>query len=283
MKNSVLTIIAILAWAIGAQAQIMNVSSVDQLNIKNDGRSVIQAVAISPQGDYVLLSSDTHKGLVKWDLASGKSTKLTDKEGTGSDVRISEDGQQITYSETSFKNKRRRQAFKSMDLKTGKSKTLAGPTRGAEGYSSSDNMGRPVLSHRHLKLYITRNGETTLLAPNGTDEHYIWASLSPSANRVLYYVSGYGAYVCDIDGSHVIEMGNLTAPRWWNDETIVGMDEQDDEYAIIASKIVARTISGETQVLTGDDVIATYPMPSSESGKIIFSTPDGQIYLITID
>ena len=276
MKNSVLTIITILAWAIGAQAQIMNVSSVEQLNIKNDGRSVMQAVAISPQGDYVLLSSDTHKGLVKWDLASGKSTKLTDKEGTGSDVRISEDGQQITYSETSIKNKRRRQAFKSMDLKTGKSKTLAGPTRGAEGYSSSDNTGRPVLSHRHLKLYITRNGETTLLAPNGADEHYIWASLSPSANRVLYYVSGYGAYVCDIDGSHVIEMGNLTAPRWWNDDTIVGMDEQDDEYAIIASKIVARTISGETQVLTGDDVIATYPQPSSESGKSSSRPPMGR-------
>lgn len=272
----------ILAWAIGAQAQILNVTSIERLDVKsNDGR-VMQAVAISPQGDYMLLSSDTHKGLIKWDLTNGTATKLTDKEGTGSDVRISQDGKQVIYNETSFKNKRRRQAVKSIDMKTGKSKTLAGPTRGAEGYTLESN-DQPVLSHRHLKLYITRNGETTLLAPNGTDEHYIWASLSPSGNRVLYYVSGYGAYVCDLDGSHVIEMGNLTAPRWWDDETIVGMDEVDDEYAIIASKIVARTLSGETQVLTGDDVIATYPLPCSQSGKMIFSTPDGQIYLMKMD
>ncbi len=282
MKNSVLTIILMLAWAMGAQAQILGVTSIERLNIKSEKGQVMQAVAVSPQGDYVLLSSDTHQGLVKWDLATGKATKLTDKQGTGSDVRISQDGQQVVYSETSFKNKRRRQSVKSIDLKTGKHKTLADPSRGAEGYDSG-TAGQPVLTHRHLKLYMTRNGETTLLAPNGPDEHYIWASLSPSANRVLYYVSGHGAFVCDLDGSHVVEMGNLTAPRWWDDETIVGMDEVDNEYVIVASKVVARTLDGRTQVLTGDDVVATYPLPSAQSGKIIFSTPDGHIHLIKID
>lgn len=282
MKNSVLTIILMLAWAMGAQAQILGVTSIERLNIKSEKGQVMQAVAVSPQGDYVLLSSDTRQGLVKWDLATERATKLTDKEGTGSDVRISQDGQQVIYSETSFKNKRRRQSVKSIDLKTGKHKTLAGPARGAQGYDNGTG-DQPVLTHRHLKLYMTRNGETTLLAPNGPDEHYIWASLSPSASRVLYYVSGHGAFVCDLDGSHVVAMGNLTAPRWWDDETIVGMDEVDNEYVIVASKVVARTLDGRTQVLTGDDVVATYPLPSAQSGKIIFSTPDGHIHLIKID
>jgi len=29
-------------------------------------------------------------------------------------------------------------------------------------------------------------------------------------------------------------------------------------------------------------VIATYPLPSQQAGKIVFSTPDGSIYLITV-
>ena len=126
-------------------------------------------------------------------------------------------------------------------------------------------------------------GVTRMLAPTGSDERYIWASLSPDGSRVLYYVSGKGAFVCDIDGSHVTAMGNLTAPKWWDNKTIVGMDEEDGEYTITASRIVARTLSGEQQVLTGDDVIATYPLPCAQSGKIVFSTPDGQIYLITAE
>ena len=148
---------------------------------------------------------------------------------------------------------------------------------------AAQTMERPVLSRYHLKLYITQGGETRQLAPNGADERYIWASLSPDGNRVLYYVSGQGTFVCDIDGSNVIPMGNLTAPKWWNDNTIVGMDEVDDEYSITASAIVARTLDGQQQTLTGDDVIATYPLPSSQSGKIAFSTPDGQIYLINVE
>ena len=122
-----------------------------------------------------------------------------------------------------------------------------------------------------------------MLAPNGPDEHYIWGSLSPNGQRVLYYVSGYGTFVCDVDGSHVVSMGNILAPRWWDNETIVGMNEVDDEFSIIASSIVMRTIDGVQQTLTGDDVIATYPLPSQQAGKIAFSTPDGKIYLITVE
>jgi hypothetical protein len=78
-------------------------------------------------------------------------------------------------------------------------------------------------------------------------------------------------------------MGNLTAPKWWDDNTIVGMDELDDEYTIVASSIVARTLDGQEQVLTGDDIIATYPIPSSKTGQIAFSTPSGEVYLICVE
>ena len=294
-----------LLTAMAGQAQIMKVSSIEPLNLNQEKDKVAQAVAISPQGDYLLLSSDSKQGLVKFDLATRAATTVTTDEGAGSEVSISNDGQMVVYSEVSYKNKRRHQAVKSIDLTNGKKQTLVKASRHQQGVTiengtaatmtdgkmklhslkkgAAQTMERPVLSRYHLKLYITQGGETRQLAPNGADERYIWASLSPDGNRVLYYVSGQGTFVCDIDGSNVIPMGNLTAPKWWNDNTIVGMDEVDDEYSITASANVARTLDGQQQTLTGDDVIATYPLPSSQSGKIAFSTPDGQIYLINVE
>ena len=290
--------------ALAAQGQLLTVSSIEPLNIAQEENKIVQAVAISPVGVYLLLSTDSKQGLVKWDLATSTPSTVTTDAGAGTDVRISGDGQQIVYGEVTYKNKRRHEAVKSIDLSTGKKQTLVKATRHLEGFAveqgtaitmnngklkthalkkgADKSMARPVLTRHHLKLYITRNGKTTMLAPNGADEHYIWGSLSPDGNRVLYYVSGYGTFVCDVDGTNVIPMGNLTAPRWWDNNTIVGMNEVDDEYSIIASTIVARSLDGTEQMLTGDDVIATYPLPSYESGKIAFSTPDGKIYLINV-
>ena len=291
------------ACALAMNAQLMNVASIEKLNVTSDESNITQAVALSPQGDYVLLSTDTKKGLIKWDLATGQSQVLTTDDGTGSDVRITEDGKMVVYGQVSYDKKRRHEAVKSVDLTTGKSSTLVKPTRNLQGVAldgstvttitqgkmkkhqlkgKSTSSSHPVLTRHHLKIYVTRDGVTTQLAPNGADERYIWASLSPDGSKVLYYVSGYGAFVCDIDGGNVISMGNLTAPKWWDNNTIVGMNETDDEYSIIASSIVARTLDGQEQVLTGDDVVATYPLPSYQAGKIVFSTPDGKVYLINV-
>ena len=302
MKKTIFPLLLIVALA--ANGQLLNVQSIEPLNIQQQEILTTQAVAISPRGDYVLLSTDTKQGLVKWDLATSTASTLTDDEGAGSDVRISDDGQQIVYGEVTYKDKRRHQAVKAIDLSSGKKQTLVKATRHLEGFAVNQqaavtitdgrlkthalkkgadlSLKRPVLTRHHLKLYITRDGVTTMLAPNGADKRYIWGSLSPDGTRVLYYVSELGAFVCDVDGTHVIAMGDLTAPRWWDDSIIVGMDETDDEYSIVSSRIVARSLDGQEQVLTGDDVIATYPLPSLQSGKIAFSTPDGRIYLINV-
>lgn len=295
-----------LCAAIATQAQILKVTSVTPLQVNQDKDKVMQAVAISPLGDYLMLTSDTKQGLIKWDLNTGTATTVTSDQGAGSDVLLSSDGQQVLYGEITYKDRRRQQTVKAVDLLTGKKQTLVKATRQVQGFAfdggnaaivttdgniqkhalkkgAAQAPNRPVLSRHHLKLYVTRDGKTSLLAPNGEDQRYIWGSLSPNGNRVLYHVSGYGTFVCDIDGSHVIPMGNITAPKWWDDNTIVGMDETDDEYSIIASSIVVRTLDGMQQVLTGEDVIATYPLPCAQAGKIAFSTPNGQIYLLTVE
>lgn len=302
MKKTIILLLS-LATTVALQAQLFNVTEVRQLEVPRNEKAINQAVAISPQGDYLLLSSDTKQGLLKWDIETSSATTLTDDDGAGSDVLISEDGQQIVYSQVSYKNNRRHQAVKTINLNNNKKRSLLSATRHLQGYDIDGStvaimgdgklslhslqgrqsaLSRPVLTHYHLKLYVNHHDETYQLAPNGLDEHYIWGSLSPDGSKVLYYVSGHGAFVCDIDGKNVIAMGNLTAPKWWDNNIIVGMKETDDEYKIIHSSIVARTLDGVEQVLTGEDVVATYPLPSSRSGRIAFSTPDGKVFLMTI-
>jgi hypothetical protein len=57
------------------------------------------------------------------------------------------------------------------------------------------------------------------------------------------------------------------------------MDKDDGEF-IYASTIVAATLDGTTQTLTGDETIAMYP--HAADGKIVFSTPAGEAYMINV-
>ena len=280
MKKMIITM-SLLLTLLATRGQIVNVESIERLNVPTDESKTAQAVAISPRGDYLLLSTDNKQGLVKWDIATAHATVLTTEPVTGSDVNISQDGQEITYEEVSYQDRRRHQAVKSINLVTGERKTLVPDKRLALPGDALDAQ-RSVLTHHHLKLYITRNGKTRQLAPIGEDERYIWPSLSPDGTKVLYYVGGWGAGVCDLDGNNVISLGDITAPMWWDDNTIVGMIEVDNEYTVIASSIVMRTLDGTEQTLTGDDVIATYPLPCRQDGKIAFSTPAGEIYVIAV-
>ena len=72
----------------------------------------------------------------------------------------------------------------------------------------------------------------------------------------------------------------MRAPVWYDNNTIVGMMDLDDGEFIYASTIVAATLDGKTQTLTGDDIIAMYP--HATNGKIAFSTPAGEAYIIRV-
>ena len=58
-----------LGFSMSAMGQVLNVTSIDKVTLP-DKASV---AAISPQGDYLLLTSATNQGLVKYDLTNGRS------------------------------------------------------------------------------------------------------------------------------------------------------------------------------------------------------------------
>ena len=296
MMRKVLFALA-LGFSMSAMGQVLNVTSIEKVNLPEQAA----VAAISPQGDYLLLTSATNQGLTKLDLTSGQTTVLSTAASAGHNVKISPDGQTVVYREGSFNNKHLRySSLKSVNLATGESQVLVKPTRDLQGYAvdgttagivtkgkySKKAIGTakaekvPVLSVNKGQLMITVNGKTRQLSPNGTQFSYMWASLSPDGTKVLFYQAAHGTYVCDLDGSNVRKVGKMRAPVWYDDNTVVGMMDLDDGEFIYASTIVAATLDGTMQTLTDDSTIAMYP--HAIAGKIAFSTPAGEAYIINV-
>ena len=286
-----------LCVSFSGMAQLVNVESISKINIAENAANKV--AAISPQGDYILVTTDYNQGLTKFDLGTGAMQVITKAPGAGFDAKISSDGNTIVYREKSTKNHLQLSAVKSKNLATGTEQQLVKPTRHLQGVALDGNTAvainkgkmskkaldagkaqvtMPVLSTQNFKLMITRNGSTSEFMPAGSDLRYIWASLSPDASKVLFYCSGRGAYVCDIDGSNLKALGRIMAPKWMSNELIVGMNPVDNGEYYLSSEIVVSDLNGTRQVLTAGDVIAMYPLPD----KIAFSTPTGEAYIINL-
>lgn len=298
MKKNIILIYLFLAAT--AQAQVLQVQQVVKLSTPIDPMAR-QVAAISPHGDYVLLCSQEQDGLMKFDLATGESKVLTTARGAGFSTKISHDGNDVVYQEvTVAPDHLLRRSVKTIDLRTSMVKTIAPPTRELQGFDMPDGfvaaavvsnevkspgidptaIVRPIVSNRNLKLVLTTGGVTRQFTPNGNQYNYIWASISPSGKRVLYYVSELGCFTCNLDGSDMVKLGELRTPQWLDDNTVVGMRDHDDGITITSSTIVAKTLDGTEQTLTSDDMIALFPQVASRAGKIAFSTMQGEIYII---
>ena len=287
---------------VGGWAQVFNVASLVPVALPPDVGSKV--VAISGQGDFLLLTADDNSGLTKLDLSTGKAQNITRAAGAGYDARVSPDGKRVVYRENSFTSGHLRMvSLRSINLGSGQSRELVAPTRNLQGVGINNQAALPVtrgqvtakgfegkvsdksgvvLSINNRQLMISRNRKTRNLSPNGKDKSYLWPSLSPDGTKILYYVGAEGAFVCDLDGSNVKPLGMMRAPQWWDDATVVGMYDQDDGEFVYASRIVATNLKGDKQSLTPDSLIAMYPKVSAQAGKIAFSTPDGKAYIINV-
>jgi Tol biopolymer transport system component len=261
-----------------ASAQIFQVTSVQEL--KGASYQDARVAGISPNGDYVLMTNGSNQGLKRYDIASGSMRKLTDAEGAGFNVQISRDGNQIVFRERfTGTDKLRYNNIMRADFSTNTKQMVAAKQVNHDMLVAPD--AKIILTNSECKMFITKNGKKIHVAPQGNDVNYIWASLSPDQTKILYYVSELGCYVCNIDGSNskLISIDGR-APQWYDNNTIIAMNDQDDGHYTTASAIMAFTLDGKVQVLTSPDMIAMYPFAAK--GKVVFSTLQGKTYLLTV-
>lgn len=279
MKKIFFSVMLLCSSTIGF-AQLLEVTSTEKVNLPEG--VVADIATLSPKGDYMLLSDQKKQGLQKFDFRTGEIKSVTKALGSGYNAKISDDGNTVVFRESQIgKDHLKKTALKSVDLTTGKVKTLVQPTREMKAVQ---NGTRPEVSIKYGQLMITRNGKTETLSPNGqSGQSYLWPSVSPDGTKIVYYLATKGAYTCNIDGSDVKFVGNIRAPKWYNNEIVIGMNDKDNGEYVTSSSIVAYAADGsERQVLTESDKIAMYPTATKDGSKIAFTTPQGEAYIINV-
>ena len=277
MKKTMLFVAACL-MSLAASAQVLEVTSMHKLPIP--AQAEMKVAGVSPDGDYILLTSGSNKGLQRYDVASNTLTTLSEAEGAGFNVQISKDGQEVVYRETVVgKDNLRKHNFVRADFNESRGAAYARGQRDMKRMATSDNL--TTVSIKDRLIVLTRNGLTTTLAPNGSHLSYIWPSVSPDGTKLCYYVCGNGCWVSNIDGSNPQYIAHACrAAQWYDNNTIVAMADEDDGHFTTASRIVAYTLDGKMQVLTNDSMIAIEPYAAN--GAVVFSTLDGGVYMLNV-
>ncbi len=278
MKKTIL-LCAACAISMLTSAQLLEVVSTQQL--RTPSGEELKVAGFSPKGDYLLLTNDVNNGLIHYDLATGVTNTISEASGAGWSVKISEDGQSIVYREGYMDvNQLMKHNIVKYDM-SDKRKAIVAKNQRNLNQLVHANGANSVTINEDLHMILVHNGKNIVLAPNGTNEAYNWASISPDGQKILYYVSGRGCYVCDLKGGNVQYIADhCRAPQWYDNNTIIGMHDEDDGTYLTASAIVAYNLQGQKQILVNREMMAIYPYAAN--GQIAFSTAGGNVYLMKV-
>jgi len=283
-----------------AFAQKIDVQSVVVINNTEAGGCYYPA--FSPAGDYLLATAENYAGLKQYTFADKTIRTLTKDAGAGYGVQISADGNTIVYKKNEFVKNLRHSSLISYSRKTGTQQQLVAPTREALTARFSANKPQfvkgktlvapnitrtesaPVICIEDQKMVLYAAAGRKVITPNGTQASYIWPSISPDGKNIAYTVAGKGTFVSKIDGTNPVSIGKLNAPRWINNQWLVGMDDKDDGQNLVSSSILAVSIDGKVRqtIQTPAGKKAMYPVASADGSRIAFNTEKGELYLLTI-
>ena len=280
MKKTFL-LVAACVMSMLASAQIFEVQSVKEL--PGASFEMGQVAAVSPAGDYILMTQQGGIGLKHYDLATGQLSLITEAEGAAVNLQISQNGKEIAYQELYLDEKKDvRSNMIKMNMVSKQTTTVAkGLVKVDKSYVGASS-STPILTNEEGILYLTKNGKKIQIAPFGTDYIYIWASLSPDKTKICYYVGGHGCYVCDLKGKNNQFIGvDCTAAQWYDNNTLVSMHAKDDGHFFTSSVLEAYTLDGKRQTLTDKSMMASYPY--AVNGKIVFTDLEkGTAYMMTV-
>lgn len=278
MKKTFL-LIAACFMGLAASAQVLEIVSTQK--IATPKGADWKVAGFSPVGDYILLTDGANCGLIRYDLATQATTTISEARGAGFNVQISADGQNIVYRESTIgEDKLVRSNIYKHSFATNQRAVQAKAQRDMTNLVDKA-ANQTVAINEDLHMVLTRNGKTIVITPNGADEAYNWASISPDGKKIVYYVSAVGCCVCDIYGQNVQFVArHCRAPQWYDNNTIIGMADEDDGTYMTASAIVAYTLDGKSQIIVNKEQMAIYPY--TVEGKIAFSNAAGEVFLMQV-
>jgi len=133
-------------------------------------------------------------------------------------------------------------------------------------------------------MVLYSNGKRVELNPMGADAGgYLWISMSPDSKKIVFTAVRKGTFICDLNGKILASLGKLNAPVWYDNDFIVGMQDEDDGSFVTASKIMMMSANGKLKKqISPVNQIAMYPSTSAKSNKVAYNTSDGSIHVVEL-
>ena len=236
-------------------------------------------------------------------MASKLSRIITNDASSGGAFSLSADGNSISYrrSFSAPSSRERTQEIILKDLRTGNASVVASGldlsapifVASTVVYSTSSSMQYlskvqstgilSVMGIENTKIVLNRDGLKVVFDPIKKG-HYIWPSLSPDNESIVAYEMASGTFVCNVDGSGLVNLGRCDAPSWSHDgKWIVYMDDRDDGEKVISSDLIAVSPNGKqkVQLTFTNDAMEMNPQCSPIENRIVCDTFDGKIHLLT--
>lgn len=276
MNKKSLLLIASVALGISMSAAELTVISTEELDVKG------YYPTISPTGSVLLFTSEDHDGLKMLDLASKEVSVIDENPGTGFDPVFSSDGKEIVYRTIVRQDGLIRRDVQKFDLATGQKVQLLEPTRKVINTRAlmSETFAYGMSDKQAIEVSIA--GDTKIINPIQAGYRYLWTSISPSNNKLLFNEVYSGLYVSELDGTKAKHLAaRAEFPCWVDDNYVIALYTEDDGYVVTKSKIIAINVeTGESKYLTDDNVLVNGI--TAVSNKIVYATEEGQMYIMNI-
>lgn len=225
----------------------------------------------SKDGCKLFYTSSNYTGLYMYDVSSAETVEISNQRGAGFNLTILEDG--VVYRD---KKQRKNMIY---SISTGESSFL-------ENRDQKEKTEVSVKASDDLTSILVTNskGETTEIAPLGRAD-YLNVTLSPDKSKILFRVSSLGSFITNLKGEILTEFGNVEFPSWAAGDEVLFTKTKDDGYDYLSSEVYLSTTSGEILLdLTKEiEAIAIYPSINSEGDRVVFNTPEGEVYLLHLE
>ncbi|HPO48209.1 MAG TPA: hypothetical protein PLS09_05060 [Paludibacteraceae bacterium] len=301
--KKLLTLFAV-SICFAASAQMFEVVAVKQLQMGNE-REIFHPT-FTPDGKSLIVSDEAYNGLGIITLDNLKYRHLTDMQGAGYKYRFG-DNNTIICRQNNYKKETVElftldiptkttklimedlSHFNNISVKDGNATVFANGKKIDKRFSNkvtTKSTAKDLLiTEEDLRIVLYNNGVRTEVDPfpGEPDNQYVWTSLSPDQTKILFSTKNK-TYVCNLDGSNVVLLGDFRAPVWMGNDFVVGMQDADDGYFFTSSDIVVADVNGKRfqQLTSPSDEIKMFPSVSPDGKQVAYHTLNGKIYIMTL-
>lgn len=241
----------------------------------------VTPLALNAEGTRLLCTGTDLATLSMLDLTQGTKTVIDNGEAAGRSAMFANDGKTVIYKTVRRVDGLMTDQVSKYDLATGRAAVAATPSRKAARLQTVDGNVNYVASN-YKTITVQVDGKSTEISPIADAHSYLYASLSPDGQKILFKEAFKGIFTCNLDGTGLRQVAKRgTNPQWCGNDDVVYMVTADDGYVITAAKLVAQNLSnGELTQLTDDVTIVDAAKVAP--ARIVYTDANGSLFSITV-